>query len=178
MHSVEEAEQLISQLEYQTRRRLLDALEAQGCDEEKLRAYNAVLDRARQLPSAEIEALRGTPAGEAVANTIIKIQRIHVLTKPAPANGWRRTARWLTMMVAMVGGAGIAWNYSFPLGSAFAAVVGIAGATFINRTWLGGRPERRNAVDALLTPRSQRLYKQIGQEVEPSPLEASLARLT
>jgi hypothetical protein len=170
MHSVEEAERLLFQLEYQSKRRLLDALEAQGHDEGTLGAYSAFLDRARQLPSAEIEALRGTPAGDAVADTIIKIQRIHVLTEPAPAGGWRRTGRWLTMAVAMGGGVVAAWDYSFPLGSACAAVVGIAAATIINRSWLGGRPERRHAVAALLTPRSQRLWKLIGQNAGPSPV--------
>jgi hypothetical protein len=177
MRTVEEADRLIFQLEYESRRRVLDALEAQGHDGETLEAYGAFLDHARQLPEEEIEALRGTPEGDAVADTILKIRAIHELTKPAPAGGWRRKARWLTIMVAMVGGAVAARRYSFPLGSAFAAAVGIAAATIINRTWLGGDPERRHAVDALLTPRSQRLWRLVGEKVGPSPAVTSVGRI-
>jgi hypothetical protein len=177
MPYIDNADETLAHLELSYKTKVLRRLESWGHDDEALEAHRSLLDSARSLPHQEIENLRGTPEGDAVADTIIKIQRLHHLARPVSAGGWRKIARIALAASLSLGGWLLGLEYSFPIGGLFGASLGFAASIVIGRQWLGGMPERRHAIAALTSPTARRRWALVGAEVGPSPAEISLGRL-
>lgn len=169
-----EAENVLRRLELQRIDRLVEALREDQCDESIIEGYLGILEEAQSLSPEEIEGLRSGYGGDVLADCIIGIQRLRHLTRPIPARGWRRIARWLSMVVLPIAGAAGAHPDGSGATMVFGAALGLVVATIINWFWLGGRPELRHGVNGVVSPASIRRYSALQEAVGPSSLKTRL----
>ena len=107
---------------------------------------------------------------------ILKVRRLRVLTSPRPAGGWRKGARWGLVGLLALGGMLLGTGHA-PVVSLVSAAIAIFGALYINAQLLGGRPERRHAIQRLISLKMTRRWAKAGEAVGPSPATVSLKRL-
>jgi hypothetical protein len=138
---------------------------------EKLR-YKLALDADHSGKLDQIEALRGTPQGDAVADAIIKTQRLRDMSKETPEFGWKAGVRGLVettgAIAPAIAGAGA---FSVPLGAA-----GLMLARRATRGLAGGEASRVNMATKFINQADR--YKALGKRVGPSGAIESKDALT
>ena len=172
-----EAKHKIAKLKMGYQMEILDLLAARERNPEIIEAYATILADASDLSDYEIERLKGTPEGDAIANTIIKIQVMDTLMLPKRAGGWRKGVRIAVTICLMAAGWLSAPHYTLPFGGILGVGIGFIVAVVFGYFQLGGRPETRHALAALTTSQSQRNYAALSRLAGPSPHGASLLRL-
>lgn len=137
---------------------------------EKLR-YKLALDADHSGKLDQVNALRGTPQGDAVADAIIKTQRLRDMSKETPRGGWRVGARLATQAI----GAAAPVLAAGPWGLA-ASGPGLMAARAANRMLLGGEASRVNMATKFIGKADR--YSKLGKRVGPSGAIESKQALT
>lgn len=137
---------------------------------EKLR-YKLALDADHSGKLDDVNGMRGTPQGDAVADAIIKTQRLRDLSKETPAGGWKAMASNAAGVVGAVAPYAIGGAIASPIG---ALTAGLARSGV--RRLVKGEASRVNMATKFIDQSNR--YAKLGERVGPSGAVESRAALT